>query len=166
MLIVGVWFTLQLCCNAHEAVNKSIPCDEMTNCSEYTCIREYAELELYIIENKIVLSRIVKAFFKTGEAPSDFVKIQYEFELYDNSTNNSTNNCTKHRDLYFWSSSPLYLLGPGPLFFTTIFAVNVAAEERLPIPLPCLCKQRHGVLLSRLTYLVNNKNVYCKQRKF
>ncbi|XP_065882918.1 uncharacterized protein [Dysidea avara] len=149
MLIVGVWFTLQLCCNAHEADNKSIPCDEMTNCSEYTCLREYAELESYILNNTVVLSEIVKAFFKTGEAPSDFVKIKYEFELYDN----STNNCTKHRDLYFWSSSPLYLLGPRSLFFTTIFAVDVA-EERLHLPLPCLCKQGHGALLSRLTYLV------------
>ena len=160
LLIVGIWCILQFYCNAEIQVadDESTACDEMGNCT--TCIREYADLESYILSNKVVLSRIVETFFKTGKAPSSFVKITYDFQVSDNSTDNITDvmndntlNCTKHQEVYFWSSSPLYLLGPSPLMYSTLFAVFIS-EESVTISLPCLCKDIHGALLSRLTYLV------------
>ena len=155
-LMVGVCLTFQFYCDAHVINDKPTACDG--NCNEYTCIREYAELESYILNNKTVQSRIVKAFFKTGKVPSNFVKIRYNFPA-PNTTNETMDEdnttCTDHQDAYFWSSSPLYLLGPRALFFSTVFAVDIA-EENVTISLPCLCKDVHGSFLSRLTYMVND----------
>jgi len=153
-LIVGVCVASQFLCDAHGADDEPTTCDG--NC---TCIRDFAELQSYIVENKTVLNRIVETFLKTGKVLSNFVKIQYDFEISENIINETTDEkdviCAKHRDVYFWSSSPLYLLGPKPLFFSTLFAVDVA-EENVTISLPCLCKDVHGSFLSRLTYMVND----------
>lgn len=160
-LMAGVCLIFQFCCDAHVITNELTACDG--NCSEHSCIRNYAELESYILNNETVLSEIVEAFFKTGKAPSNFVKITYDFQIPDNSHNDTmdfeeNNNCTDRQDVYFWSSSPLYLLGPKSLYYATLFAVNVD-EERLTISLPCLCEELHGIILSRLTYMVHNKSV-------
>ena len=62
-------------------------------------------------------------------------------------------NCTNHQTTYIWSTSVLYLLGPGPLFWLTLFAVNVP-EANTTIELPCFCTDSYADLLARLTYLV------------
>jgi len=148
VLIVGVCHTLQFCCHAH------VVDDDYRVYN--TCIGEYTGLESYILSNQIVLTRIKEAFFKTGKAPSNFVKIRYDFYITNDTKERDNINCTPHQDVYFWSSSPLYLLGPKALRYSTIFAIDVS-EEIVTISLPCLCKNVHGPLLSRLTYLVSNK---------
>jgi len=120
MLIIGVFHTSQICCNAQHGVD-----DDSNGMGHYrvynTCIGEYADLESYVLCNHTVLTRIEEAFFKTGKAPSNFVKIRYDFYINNIMTNDTKDrdgiNCTQHQDVYFWSSSPLYLLGPKPLFY-------------------------------------------------
>ena len=63
-------------------------------------------------------------------------------------------NCTDQQAVYIWSESPLYLFGPKPLFWFTLFAINVP-ETSVTIELPCLCVDEYYELLSRLTYLVS-----------
>jgi len=136
-----------------------------------TCIGQYSELEMYILKNENILDQLTETFYKTGTDASQFVKITYEFQVHKpNSTANDTDyeamydenyevmddeifNCTSQRELYIWSASALYLLGPKPLFWLTFFAVN-APETNVTIKLPCLCDNTHNILLSRVTYLV------------
>ena len=61
--------------------------------------------------------------------------------------------CMDDQKKFIWSSSALYLLGPKPLFWLTLFAVDVR-ESSITINLPCLCSDVYEDLLSRLTYLV------------
>ena len=61
--------------------------------------------------------------------------------------------------VYIWSVPPLYLLGPKPLFWCTLFAINVP-ETSVTIELPCLCADEYYELLSRLTYLVSETNAF------
>lgn len=134
-------------------------CHRIPNCSEpTTCIRDYVGLESYILSNKTVLHEIKRAFFSTGQVPSSFVRISYEFHVLDSTTGilveNVTNNCYKHQEFYFWSSSPLLLFGPQPLLYLTLFAVNVP-EQAVTIQLPGLCNDTYNDFLSELTYRVN-----------
>lgn len=99
-------------------------------------------------------------FYGTGKGVAKFIIITYNFQTpnsinYD--TENDTNvtignssNCSEHQTRYIWSESPLYLLGPKPLFWFTLFAVNVP-ETSATIDLPCLCDDAYDSLLSRLT---------------
>ena len=54
---------------------------------------------------------------------------------------------------YVWSEAVLYIFGPKPLYWLTLFAVSID-EVDVTTELPCLCSNVYGDLLSRLTYLV------------
>ena len=101
-----------------------------------------------------------------------FIHITYNapIRISSNQSNNTTYldlddvdtdiNCTDHRTVYVWSESPLYLLGPKQLFWSTLFAINVP-ETSVTIELPCLCGGVYFDLLSQLTYLVSKvKHIY------
>ena len=139
-------------------------CDEAKNCNVVSpCIKQYSELEeLYIINNKTLLKIITEAFFVTGKSASVYVKLKYNFQSFtqENNTNetvleNEEFNCTSYQATYIWSESVLYLLGPRPLYFLTLFAVNIT-EASLTLELPCLCSDVQFDLLARLTYLVSS----------
>ena len=127
--------------------------DEGTN-----CIREYIDLEKYIMKNEKLIEKLAETFFTTGRAPSSFVKITYNFQIsythHDNqSAEDSINNCSNQQSTYIWSTTALYLIGPNALYWCTLFAVNIR-EIDVAIQLPCLCSDVYNNLLSRLTYLV------------
>ena len=147
--------------------------DETNNVS---CISKYRDLEAYVLNNKDLMDNLTETFFKTGKTSTEFVKIAYRFMVLQsfstyNNTNTSynlTNDTTYFDDdyeleftylehpqrLFIWSSSALYLLGPKPLFWMTLFAVRVP-EYTVTIQLPCLCEEDYDNLLSRLTYFVS-----------
>jgi len=160
---------------AIEVESSTINGNDTDDCDFNDCIKKYSELHSYILSNKDLLGNFTEAFYSTGEEPSEFVRITYEFQVCDcNFKNNDTNyedaygydtmeeaaysNCTNNSstELYIWSTSALYLLGPDPLFWLTLFAVNIP-EASVTIQLPCLCVKSKNELLSRLTYLVR----YC-----
>ena len=124
------------------------------------CIGKYRDLQTYILSNEDLMDDLTEVFFKTGKAPTEFVRITYKFQTFENNTNSSAiNNDDEltYVDLqkkFIWSDSTLYLLGPEPLFWLTLFAVN-ARQSSLTIHLPCLCNDAYDDLLSRLTYLVS-----------
>lgn len=133
-----------------------------------SCLRKYKDLQSYVLNDDDLLDNLTEVFFKTGKVLTRFVKITYKFQILlpvDNSTN-STNDvtlyygndssevsCIDKQKMFIWSSSALYLLGPKPLFWLTLFAVFVP-ETSITIQLPCLCSDAYDDLLSRLTYLV------------
>ena len=155
-------------CSAQDLVEEDYfnKCDGIGNCSEATnCIRQYSELESYILNNKDVVERITEAFYRTGKGVAKFIKITYRFQIPTpiNDTNDTIefedfDNCSNHQTRYIWSESALYLLGPKPLFWFTLFAVNVP-ETSVTIDLPCLCDDTYDSLLSRLTYLVSTYRI-------
>ena len=55
---------------------------------------------------------------------------------YDN--NNDEFAYVNIQKKFIWGDSALYLLGPEPLFWLTLFAVNVH-DSSITIHLPCLC---------------------------
>ena len=141
-----------------------------------SCISKYRDLEAYILNNKDLMDNLTDTFFKTGKPSTEFVKIDYKFKILMNAGNNASYNITNDTTAYFdddeleltcindqrlfiWSSSALYLLGPEPLFWMTLFAVHVP-ENTLTIQLPCLCNNTYNHLLSRFTYLVRNNIIY------
>ena len=132
-------------------------CDETGNCTIliHRCIRQYSDLESYIINNKELTRTLAATFYRTGRAPSRYVKINYDF-LNTTGLSDGANdtNCTRHQTTYIWSESVLYLLGPNPLFWLTLFAVNIP-EASVTVQLPCLCADVQFDLLGRLTYLVS-----------
>ena len=63
------------------------------------CIRDYGELESYVTNNKTLLRKLTETFFITGKSPSDFVKLNYNFQSL--SQENSTNDTTfEDKDFY------------------------------------------------------------------
>jgi len=136
-------------------------CHYNNNCSD--CISTYRDLESYFLNQRDQVDILTETFFSTGQGVAKFVRITYNSYISEsnNFTNNFTEddiiNCTMRQSLYIWSDSPLYLLGPEPLFWFTLFAVNIP-EAKVAIDLPCLCKEDHDRLLSRFTYLVRNYN--------
>ena len=81
-------FSLPCFCSAQEA-GSGILCDESGNCNEsVSCIGNYHDLELYVKGNREIVEKLKNAFFATGETPSKFVKLSYNFQV-SNSTNNS-----------------------------------------------------------------------------
>ena len=124
------------------------------------CIGKYRDLQAYILSNEDLMDDLTEVFFKTGKAPTEFVRITYKFQTFENNTNSTAiNNDDEftYVDLqkkFIWSDSALYLLGPEPLFWLTLFAVN-ARQSSITIHLPCLCNDAYDDLLSRLTYLVS-----------
>ena len=128
------------------------------NISNY--IGRYRDLQTYILGNEDLMDNLTEVFFKTGKAPTEFVRITYKFQTFENNTNSSAfNNDDEftYVDLqkkFIWSDSALYLLGPEPLFWLTLFAVD-ARQSSITIYLPCLCNDAYDDLLPRLTYLVS-----------
>lgn len=181
LLIVLMFSVCQFVCQAEEVVfeveSSNTSCNGTDNCELNNCIKKYSELHSHILSNKDLLDNLTEAFYQTGEEPSEFVKIIYQFHICNCSITNGTGgfdydvddvydydameeevynfNCNDSQELYIWSTSALYLLGPDPLFWLTMFAVNIP-ETSLIIQLPCLCKEpNYYDLLSRLTYLVS-----------
>ena len=141
-----------------------------SNGNSSNCIGKYRDLQIYILSNEDLIDNLTEVFFKTGKAPTEFVRITYEFQTLlsiDNHTNNtniSTINYDNNNDdeliyvdiqkKFIWSNSALYLLGPEPLLWLTLFAVNVR-QSSITINLPFLCNDAYDDLLPRLTYLVS-----------
>ena len=132
------------------------------------CIRKYRDLQMYVLNNKDLMDSLTEVYFKTGKTFAEFVKITYKFMLpVTNSTNDTIYygnddgefTCVENQKKFIWSSAALYLLGPKPLFWLTLFAVNVR-ESSIIIQLPCLCSDVYDDLLSRLTYLVSYLNLF------
>ena len=129
------------------------------------CIGKYRDLQMYILNNKDLMDNLTEVYFKTGKPFTDFVRITYKFKILlpvTNSTNDTTIDyryddgeliCIDKQKLFIWSSTALYLLGPEPLFWLTLFAVS-RYESSITVDLPCLCNDVYDDLLSRLTYLV------------
>ncbi|XP_065905085.1 uncharacterized protein [Dysidea avara] len=148
-------------CTVQELV-ESDDCNEAGNCTEMDkCILHYTELEEYILSNKTILKNITEAFFRADKpAITKFLRITYNLQIcrgqhkYPANANiTSCTGCTHNQSVYIWSKSPICLLGPRPLFFLTLFAVDVS-EASITIELPCLCGEVYYNLLSRLTYLI------------
>ena len=138
-------------CNCQELNCSNEETDEVTS-----CIREYIDLEKYILNNEILMENLAEIFFTTGKAASNFVKITYNFHTSNDKDlmeEDSIINCSNQQSTYIWSEAALYLLGPKPLFWYTLFAVYIR-EVKVTIELPYLCSDVYRSLLSRLTYLV------------
>ena len=161
---------LIILCTAQELV-ESDDCNGAGKCTEMDkCILHYTELEEYILSNKIILKNITEAFFRADKpAITKFLRITYNLQIccgqhnsleYSDDANYGT-DCNHTLHVYIWSKSPICLLGPRPLFFLTLFAVDVS-EASITIELPCLCSEVYYNLLSRLTYLVSRAHInYC-----
>ena len=134
------------------------------------CISKYRDLQSYVLSNEDLMDDLIELFFETGKTLTEFVRITYRFKVLlpvGNHTNNTTdtynNNdtefaCMDNQKTFIWSSSALYLLGPEPLFWQTLFAVHVQ-ESSITIDLPCLCNDAYDNLLPRLTYFVSGNDV-------
>ena len=159
LLFILFYASLQWLCTAQENVGSGIDCiGDTTNCHKnFSCIDNYHDLELYIKGNKEIIENLKSAFFHTGEAPSNFVQLVYNFKISRSDNSNGSfefpDDCSNHTSKYIWSDSPLYLLGPRTLVWFTFFIVNIP-EIRTTIDLPCLCHDKYNSLLSRLTYMV------------
>ena len=121
------------------------------------------------MNNEGLIDSLTELYFETGKTLTEFVRITYNFKILlpvDYQSNLSSNNatyydnediefvCIDSQKKFIWSSSALYLLGPEPLFWLTLFAVHVP-ESGITINLPCICSDVYDDLLSRLTYLVS-----------
>ena len=154
---ITVLIFLQSSCTVHASSEN----DKLRKRSE--CISQYTDLEDHILSNRYLLEQLINTFYRSGKHVSKFVYITYNapFGMSSNESYNTTdlliadNNCTNHQAVYIWSESPLYLLGPKPLFWFTLFAINVP-ETSVTIESPCLCTDEYYKLLSRLTYLVSS----------
>lgn len=125
-----------------------------------SCIGGYTELKTILQGDKQIVDQLVKAFFANG-LETDFVKITYEFEACDFTENSTCNiqendnmNCCNQSELYIWSNSFLYLLGPEPLFYLTFTAINVRTSDVI-LQLPCLDTNEYSDLLLQLTFMVS-----------
>ena len=140
-------------------------CVFIANCSDanefsekecYDCVDQYEMLESYILGNDAILSTLSKAFYKADKDPAEFVKITYHYQIL-NDSNDMSDYCVDMKRKYFWSTSPSYLLGPGPMFWLSLFAIY-PSQSSVSVQLPCLQKDTVRDLLSRLTYLVSYRN--------
>ena len=159
MLFVLILFTF-VCFSTQEVVDRTISCDGAKNCSEVAtrCLKYYKELELHVTSSIVIIEELKIAFFSTGNNPTKYVKLIYNFKVSD-STTNSVAHCSNKTTTYIWSDSALYLLGPT-LVWSTFFALDISGYW-ITIDLPCLCFDEYGELLSRLTYLVQYFNYVC-----
>ena len=142
----------------------------ITYSNNSNCISKYRDLQSYVLNNEDLMDNLIENFFETGETLTEFIRITYRFKVLlpvSNHTSNSTDTydddddeftCMDNQKTFIWSSSALYLLGPKPLFWQTLFAVHVQ-ESRITITLPCLCNDAYDNLLPRLTYLVSGIDV-------
>ena len=140
-------------------------CSNTLDCNEpSSCISDYDSLETYVRNNKSIINDLAQAFYRTGHSPARFVRITYNFQIpsyFNNSRENDSytdsienDTCSSDQKIYYWSTSPVYLLGPKPLMYLSLFAV-IVQEENVIIQLPCFeTPNDQKALLSRLTYLV------------
>ena len=142
-----------------------------SNCSEtedgcthdVKCIRGYADLEMYVMNNKTLVEKLAEGFFTSQTSTffskrgaSQFVKITYYFQTNNGKqpVEGNITNCSARQSTYIWSEAVLYTIGPKPLYWLTLFAVSIY-EVDVTIELPCLCSEVYNSFLSRLTYLVS-----------
>ena len=161
-VLVAVLLSLHCFCIAQEIIYES-DCDEAENCTEViNCISYYDDLQFHVLSNKETMRNLKEAFFRTGEDPSEFVKITYHFQLSSNSFNdtNSTDavvddnsTCFNQTSSFIWSDSAIFLFGPRLLLWYTLFAINIP-ETSVSVHLPCLCNGANESLLNRFSYLV------------
>ena len=156
--------------NAQDYVESDNDNNEMNSYGNVSnCIGKYRDLEKYVLSNEDLMGNLTEAYFKTGKPFTEYVRITYKFKVLLPVTNSSNDTisqagnddgqfiCVDSQTKFIWSSSALYLLGPEPLFWLTLFAVNVQ-ESSVTIQLPCLCSDAYDNLLTRLTYLVSYLN--------
>ena len=161
-----LWATLVLIlsCGLGNAQEFDNNCNETEGgCTvDVKCIRDYTDLEMYVMNNKTLVERLAEVFFTsrtavffTGRGVSQFVKITYNFHT-NNDEQSAEDNFTSYsarQSTYIWSEAVLYTIGPRSLYWLTLFAVSID-EVDVTIELPCLCSDVYNNLLSRLTYLV------------
>ena len=137
-------------------------CSDIMDCNNpKSCISDYNILESYVQNNQSLINDLAQAFYRTGRSPARFVRITYRFQiplnLNDSNETDSSfedNSCSPGIErVYYWSTSPIYLLGPKTLMYFSLFAI-VVQEENVFVELPCLQANDQKELLSRLTYLV------------
>ena len=146
-------------CNSQEFSNS---CNGTEGCKGVTnCIGDYIDLENYIKNNGSIVESLAKTFFTTGKAASKFVKITYNFQtskgIQSVDDGITIASCFRQQNIYVWSETALYLLGPKALYWFTLSAIDID-EVDVAIELPCLCNDVYTSLLSRLTYLVRMYN--------
>ena len=128
-------------------------------CYDYSnCIEHYKDLESHVTENDDILLNLTEGFFETGRDPAEFVKIIYHYQV-PNATDENNSTCFAQRSVYYWSTSPSFLLGPLPMFWLSLFAIN-PVQSSITLQLPCLQGNFEANLLSRLTYLVRSFSLY------
>jgi len=155
-LLLAMVFSI---CNTQEITWNKNCSDEDNSSATVGCIWNYNELESFILSSPSIIDQLTETYFQSSGEVSMFVRITYNTKFmksYHNTSGNTSENFTSHQSIYMWSESPLYLLGPAPLFWFTLFAINVP-ETSVTIDLPCLCSDVRNSLLSRLTYLVSNE---------
>ena len=157
-LVVLISHHHMVLCNSQGFIESDDDFDDTGNCSGFSsCITKYSQLESHILNDDDLLRKFTESFFRTGERESQFIKFTYKFKFCSNENGsddgNYTVNCTSNQVAYIWSESELYLLGVRPLFWLTLFAVNVP-ETKATIELPCFCTETYIEHLARLTYLV------------
>ena len=165
-----LWITLPVLlivscvCGVGTAQGFDSSCNETEGCSEVVnCIRYYADLETYVINNRALVENLTEIFFTsqtgtffTGRGASQFVKITYNFQTSNGmkSVEGRATSCLLQQSTYIWSEAVLYIFGPKSLYWLTLFAISID-EVDVTIELPCLCNDVYNDLLSRLTYLVS-----------
>lgn len=139
-------------CNAQEYDDSYNETDD--GIEDIKCIGQYIDLEMYVLNNKILMEKIAEAFFTTGSSASTFVKITYNFQTSNSRqfVEDNITNCYSQQSAYIWSETAVYLLGPA-MYWCTLFAVKINPVD-VTIDLPCFCDDAYSSLLSRLTYLV------------
>ena len=150
--------------------------DANSSVNSTNCIRKYRDLQSYVLNNEDLIDELTELFFETGKAPTKFVRITYKFQIllpvgnYTNYTNETQYDddddydyddydddddddddddeysCYDAQKIFIWSISALYLLGPAPLFWQTLFAAYIP-ESSITIHLPCLCNDAYDNLL-------------------
>ena len=154
MLFLFAVVTLPLLCKAREmATNNDIQCNGAENCS---CFAQYTDLEKHIEKNETLLDYLRESFYKGGK-DTEFARLYYEFTTYDCTSNESYDRIEKnyYSSQYIWSSSFIYLFGPDPLFYSSIYVIFFPVDTNITIHLPCICEDKYEDLLSTLTSMVS-----------
>jgi len=131
-------------------VDGSSDCNNTENVEFTHCIGNYGELQSYILSSQNVLEKhsmkLVKVLLNLSKL---LMTCKYLTQLMKGVRMFTA--LTK-KELFVWSTSPIYFLGPKPLRYQSLLAVNVQ-QNRVTVQLPCLCSNVTGKLLSRLTYI-------------
>jgi len=118
-----------------------------------SCISKYETLEAFLRADDEQIAALARNFYRTGEDPTEYIKITYLFQIPSGDPSDSNNTCVAIDRSYIWSTSPVFLLGPKALLFLSLFTISVN-EESVTVRLPCLQETAQREFLTRLTYLV------------